>query len=211
MTDTTVAPQGSAPAAAPANEAVINPNPVTTPTPIGQQAPDKPVGDLDGSRHRPESRREAIQRAFDRASHPPPKDEKTAPRSPPKAAEAKPGHNRPPEPTPKEESEKPPQHREQGRFARAPDQQQPPTAQNAQSAQSAQSAAKPAHNLPEHAPYREPPPRMADHAKAEWAGAPESVRGEVYRMHQEFEGAYRRYRGDHETMNTIRHFHEMAT
>jgi hypothetical protein len=51
---------------------------------------------------------------------------------------------------------------------------------------------------------------MADHAKAEWAATPEKVRGEVYRMHQEFDGAYQRYRGDHETMNSIRPFHQMA-
>jgi hypothetical protein len=29
-------------------------------------------------------------------------------------------------------------------------------------------------------------------------------------MHQEFDGAYRRYKGDSEVMNTIRPFHEMA-
>ncbi len=51
---------------------------------------------------------------------------------------------------------------------------------------------------------------MAEHAKAEWAAAPESVRGEVHRMQQEFDEAYHKYRGDHETMNTIRHFHDMA-
>jgi len=52
---------------------------------------------------------------------------------------------------------------------------------------------------------------MAEHARAEWAAAPESIRGEVHRMVQETDGLHRRYRGDHETMNSIRHFHEMAT
>lgn len=40
---------------------------------------------------------------------------------------------------------------------------------------------------------------------------PEGVRGDVYRMAREYEGAYQRYRGDHEEMNNIRNFHEMAT
>ena len=30
-------------------------------------------------------------------------------------------------------------------------------------------------------------------------------------MAKEFDGAYQKLRGDHDTMNTIRHFHEMAT
>jgi hypothetical protein len=51
---------------------------------------------------------------------------------------------------------------------------------------------------------------MADHAKREWANAPESIRGEVTRMHQEFSKAAQFYKADHETMKTIRHFHEMA-
>jgi hypothetical protein len=51
---------------------------------------------------------------------------------------------------------------------------------------------------------------MADRAKAEWHAVPESVRGEIARMHSEFNGAYQQYRGDYETMNSIRPFHQMA-
>jgi hypothetical protein len=51
---------------------------------------------------------------------------------------------------------------------------------------------------------------MADHAKAEWAGTPERVRGEFHRLAQEAEGMHRAYRGDYETMETIRPFHQMA-
>jgi hypothetical protein len=51
---------------------------------------------------------------------------------------------------------------------------------------------------------------MADNAKREWAAAPESVRGEVHRMQREFGAAYQRYRGDHEAMNAIRPYHDMA-
>ena len=195
--------------AAPVSEVVVNPNPQVTPTPIGQQAPDKPVGDFEGSKHRPESRREAIQKAFDRANNPPPKEAKPAPKPAPKAAEAKPGHNQPPEPTPQE---KPQPYREQGRFARQPEQDGNANSNGAfpQAGTEQQQAPKKYPDLPANAPYRDAPPRMGEHAKAEWAGTPESVRGEVARMHHEFGQAYQQYRGDHETMNSIRHFHQMA-
>ena len=66
MTDTTVA--APPPAPTPVNETPINPNPPSSPTPVGSQAPPAPVGDLKGREHRPLSRREAIQAAFDRAT-----------------------------------------------------------------------------------------------------------------------------------------------
>jgi hypothetical protein len=204
MSDVNVAPQGGAPPAAPSNEVAINPSPTSSPNPVGSQAPPAPTGDIQGSQHRPESRREAIQRAFERASNPQP--ERHAPRPAPKAAEAKAGHNNPPEETEKFDLKKRPkgdvpeapraeQPRDRGRFAARP--QQP--AQQGQ-----QRAAQPGTS------YREPPPRMADHAKADWHKTPESVRGEVSRMHQEFGRAYNAWRGDAEAMAPIRHFHQMA-
>jgi hypothetical protein len=51
---------------------------------------------------------------------------------------------------------------------------------------------------------------MAEHAKREWAAAPESVRGEVYRMHDEFGKAYQAYRGAHDAFQPIARFHQMA-
>jgi hypothetical protein len=70
MSDTSVTttPPSPAPAAtpAPAHEVPINPNPVNSPNPVGSQAPEKPTSGSDG-------RREAIQRAFDRASGTTPK------------------------------------------------------------------------------------------------------------------------------------------
>ena len=206
MSDVGVAPAPTA------NEVPVNPDPVNIPTPVGPQAPDKPVD------HKPEnrndSRRDAIQKAFQRA-------EKAEP------AKARMGHNQPPEPMERERTRpekkddrpgpidlkkrpddqpkgEPRQRAEHGHFAPrdgaaqrvAPEQQPPLKGRHAA--------------LPQHAPYREPPPRMADHAKAEWHGAPESVRGEVHRMHQEFSRAYEAYRGDHEEMNSIRHYHDMA-
>jgi hypothetical protein len=216
MSDVTVAADGGAPA--PANETVIETNPTTAPNPVGGQAPDKPGGDIDGSRHRPESRREAIQRAFDRANNPPAKDARPAEKPAAKPAEAKPGHNNPPEETEKLNLKKRPddQRTEQprgdrGQFApreaQQPGQQQPGAQQRPPGQQQRPNVVQ----LPDGAPYREPPQRMAEHAKRDWASAPESVRGEVHRMQQEFADAYQRYRADHEAMNPIRHFHQMAT
>jgi len=125
MSDTAAPPPPSAPAPAPAPQAAevpINQNPVNTPAPVGQQAP--PLPEVKGSEHRPKSRSEAIQAAFDRASNPPPKAAKPAPRAAPAAAEAKPGHNQPPEETEKFDLKKRPSEQpqaqprsERGQFA----------------------------------------------------------------------------------------------
>lgn len=215
MSDVNIAPPAPpAVPAAPANEAPINPSPVSSPQPIGSQAPPTPVGDVKGSEHRPETRREAIQRAFDKA-----RDGDKAP----KKVEAKRGmgDNNPPEKMEREKPKldlrkRPEQPREGGRFAKAPeaaqDAQAPAVQAKAQQPGQQPAAPRKAVNpLPEGAPFRDPPQRMAEHAKAEWAAAPESVRGEVQRMHHEFAEAFKRYRGDNEVMNTIRPYHELAT
>jgi len=211
MTDVTVAPPSAAPDT-PSNEVVIDQNPANAPAPVSNQPPEKAPSE------KPQTRREAIQAAFDRANDPAKAKPKDASRPPPKAAEARPGHNKPPEETPAEGidlKKRPgdqPLRTERGTFA--------PRAQT--------NATDPAHKpgtdqqpgqpdprgytqkLPPHAPYAEPPARMADHAKAEWHATPERVRGEIYRMHQEFQGAYERYRGAAEAFEPIRGYHEMA-
>jgi hypothetical protein len=197
MSDVTVAPDGGGAGAA-ASEVVINENPVASPNPVGSQAPDKPVDHAD-------ARRESIKAAFDRANNPQPKAERPKPKVEP--AEAKAGHNNPPEETPKLDLKKRPddqtqpqaQPRDRGRFA---------PRDNA--AQNGQAQRPNVVQLPEGTPYREPPPRMAEHAKREWANAPESVRGEVHRMHQEFGAAFQRHRADAEAFAPIRQFHQMA-
>lgn len=211
MSDTNIAPPApaSAPSApAPAtSEVVIDQNPSSAPKPVGPQAPDAPVGDLEGGKGRPPSRREAIQKAFERANVEEQPEQK-------KAVKRGMGDNNPPEAMEKEkgekpEAKKPERYREGGRFAKAPDQAEAGRAPSRQPQDGADR--KPSSPLSENAPYREPPPRFSERGKQEWASAPEGVRGEVYRMAKEFEGAYRQYRGDHEEMNTIRHFHQMAT
>jgi hypothetical protein len=187
---------------------VIDQNPSNAPKPVGPQAPDAPVGDLEGGKGRPPSRREAIQKAFEKANVEPQPDQK-------KVVKRGMGDNNPPEAMEKEKPEKPPaekavRYREGGRFAKAPDHTQPPAPGASQRPGQQSSPHVAAAPLPENAPYREPPPRFSERGKQEWSSAPEGVRGEVYRMAKEFEGAYRQYRGDHEEMNTIRHFHQMA-
>jgi hypothetical protein len=202
MTDTTVADTGGAP-----NETVIEQSPTIAPSPVGSQAPDKPVGDIEGSKHRPESRREIIQRAFDKANNPPPKEAKPAQRAAP-PAEAKMGHNKPPEKTEpegldlKKRPSDQPQRGDHGHFApREP----------VRDLQQQQRQVEAPRRLPSTVPFHEPPSRMAEVAKRDWADVPETVRGDVHRMQQEFGEAYQKYRADNETMNSIRHFHQMAT
>jgi hypothetical protein len=218
MSEAPVAPQ---PGAAPQNaapiapspsthEVPINENPVPAPKPVGDQAPEKPAD----TRH--PSRRESIRAAFERAQNP--QKAKAEAKPAPKPAEAKKGHNNPPEEMADEDkldlkkrpSEQP--RGERGQFAprqqeAVKDEQRPELVNAGQPDQRGQPARK---ELPPEAPYRDPLPRMSEHAKAEWATAPESVRGEVHRMAKEYQGAYEQYRGDHEAMQPIRHFHEMA-
>jgi len=222
MSDTTAPPappaqapqsQSQAPQAPQApHEAVISPGP-NRPGPVGPQTPEKTP-----EQKRSETAHDAVKAAYERAKNPPqkqarpPKDDKPAP----KAAEAKAGHNQPPEETEKFDLKKRPDERprgERGQFA--PKQSQEPSAVNSgqvrsgqpdQNAQNSQQYQK----LPPHAPFAEPPQRVSEAAKRDWATTPETVRGDVHRLHQEAEGIYRRYRGDFETMETIRPFHQMA-
>jgi hypothetical protein len=211
MTDVTVAPQGSAQSAA-SNEVAINQNPTATPAPVGSQAPPAPVGDIEGSKHRPESRREAIQKAFERASNPQ-APQRHAPKAAPKAAEAKVGHNNPPEETEKFDLKKRPtappaalpreQPRDRGKFAA-----HNPTGEPAR--EPYRSPHPDWRTMPETTPFRDPPARMSERARQDWGGTPETVRGEMHRQQQEFAKAYNYYRADAEAMAPIRHFHVMA-
>jgi len=221
MSDQSVAPAAPLPASqpnpTPQTEVQINQNPVNSPNPVGSQAPEKPVDAA-------AERKAAIQRAFDRASNPS-KPAQTPQRSAP-PAEAKTGHNKPPEETkperldlrkrPQAEAAVPSaaQPRDRGRFA--------PRAQgapgNVQDTRTAQgnipqqgtNQGQPVRKLPANAPYAQPPSRMSEHAKAEWSTTPESIRGEVGRMQEEFVKAYRVYKNDFDEMSKIRHFHKMA-
>ena len=215
MSDVAVAPNAAPPdVPSSASEVAIETNPVSLPTPVGSQAPEAPAGDVKGSEHRPQSRREAIQAAFERARTPQPVKPKSAPRPSPGPAEAKPGHNQPPEAVEaidaeaeKAESKSLPRG-ERGRFApRGPqDAQSPP----AEARDGREPPSGPSRVLPKHAPYRDPLPRMSELAKAEWAQTPESVRADVHRIEKEMFSATQFYQAGHEAMKPLWNFHRLA-
>ena len=64
--------------------------------------------------------------------------------------------------------------------------------------------------LPPHAPFAEPPQRISERARRDWADTPETVRGDIHRMHAEFNQAYQQYRGAAEAFPPVAHFHQMA-
>jgi len=224
MNDTSAPAPSAAPATQPApqpaparSEVQINQNPTNAPRPIPQQAvpaPDKGNGRA--------SVRDSLAAAFERSQSKQPAA-KTE-RAEPKAAEAKAGHNQPPEETPRLNLKKPPdqqgeaQPRDRGRFAPRTDQQpqnQPNPGGQAEIGTNQQlSAPQPGQQeyrrLPPHAPYAEPPARMAEHGKRDWANTPETVRGEVDRMNGEFSKAIQQYQGVAEAFRPIARFHQMA-
>lgn len=214
------APGASAPATAPTNTPTNTPpnTPPNTrdvpispaphqPAPIGPQSAPKPVGDLEGGKGRPESRREGIQRAIDavRAKQPAP------------PAEPAKGHNKPPEDTPDEKfslKRRPTdQPRENGRFvSRAASESRAPDAEAGQAAPLPGAQPAPVYTPPPPGspPHHTPPARMSDRAKADWAKTPDSVRADGYRIYNEMARAVHAYKGDHDTMNTIRQYDQMA-
>jgi hypothetical protein len=224
MSDVTIAPQTAPPQSTPqpSQEVPIDVDRGSTPHPLGPQAPSVP----EGEKRRPTAR-EAIEAAFDRANKPKAQEAKPQ-REQPKPAEAKAGHNQPPEETPKlnlkrrpDDQDQSPPRGERGRFApRQPEQsenvrsngpfERTGTGQEQAGVRSDGQPAQPVRTLPENSPFRDPPPRMAEHAKRDWAAAPESVRGEIHRMNEEFGRAYQFYRADHEAFKPLRGFHQLA-
>ena len=206
------APPSSTPPAQPPpqSEVPVNETPVNQPTPLGDQAPPKSPG---------EARREAIQRAFDRAKQ----GQEEAAKTQPQRAKPGMGHNQPPEATEVERAKQPPdktdksqqasaqRYREAGRFAKAPESQQPSAVSPGQvRPEDGQPQPRQIQPLAKDAPYREPPGRFTDNAKQEWHVTPEVVRGAVHQMAKEFKGVYDKYRGDVEVMEELRPYHDLA-
>jgi hypothetical protein len=204
MSDTNMAPAPApAPVAPVASEVPINPNPTSAPAPITNTPPPALP-----------SRHEVIERAFERA-----RVERKG------AAEAKMGHNQPPEATEKEKPV-PPKDAPLNLKKRpvdqassvAPDQQPAPRERGehghfAAKAVEGREQPVPGRGVPPSpgaASYSRPPARMREDAKAEWSRTPESVRRDVHRMHHEFTQAYQRFRADHEVMNELRPYHDLA-
>ena len=198
------APSAPAPQAVPApvQDVPVNQTPVDQPRPLGDQAPPKPEGQ-EGNKQSHTSRREALTNAFARAKE----EQEEAAKNVPKRAKPGMGHNQPPEAMAKETaaekaektsqpSEKQQRYREGGKFARDPakaEQQQLPLGEQQQQPRQI----KP---LADNAPYRDAPKRWSEQTQQEWHATPESVRGAVYNMAREFQGAYQKYKADHDTM-----------
>jgi hypothetical protein len=193
----------------------VNQTPVDQPRPIGDQAPPKPEGQ-ESNKQSHVSRREALADAFKRAKEA--QDE--AAKSVPKRAKPGMGHNQPPEAMTKEAekaektsqpSEKQQRYREGGKFARDPAKVQPELPMGQQPAQQPAEQPRQIKPLADNAPYRDAPKRWSEQTQQEWHATPESVRGAVYNMAREFQGAYAKYKADHDTMEEIRPYHDLAT
>lgn len=199
MTDVTVVPDTSTPASTPTETPISDTRPAGTPTPIGSQAPDKSPEQIEYDRAT--SRREAIQKAFDKSREgETPKDEK---RPQPQAKDK--GAAKPvtatPQQTPKAEAEKQaPARGDGGRFT-----------STRPAAPVETSQAPKAQPLPENAPFRDAPKRFSDVAKNDWASVPESVRGATHQVLREMEGGIAKYKQGAEEFETIREFHDLAT
>jgi hypothetical protein len=208
MSDTALPPQDTP---VPTNEVPINPDPPSSPNPITNAPPEAPL-----------SRREAIKAAFDKATRQQDGLEAKGTQKPAQArakgaqtdarpAEAKLGHNKPPEETEKINLKKRPDDQprgERGQFTPRVKENLSEVEATPESSRDTKSGTHP--QLPENAPFRDAPPRMAEHARKEWAAAPESVRGEVHRMHNEFSQAYSQMKGAHDAFQPIAKYHQMA-
>ena len=214
------APPAAAPSAAPQAapsapvDVPVNQTPVDQPRPIGDQAPPKPEGQ-ESNKQSHSSRREALTNAFARAKE----EQEEAAKNLPKRAKPGMGHNQPPEAMAKEaakpdKAEQPAErlqrYREGGKFARDPSKPQPEQQQLPLGEQPAQQRQqiKP---LADNAPYRDAPKRWSEQTQQEWHATPESVRGAVYNMAREFQGAYQKYKADHDTMEELRPYHDLAS
>lgn len=238
MSDTVQAPPPSSPPPAPPSqgEVPINTNPINSPAPVGSQAPPKPPQSKPEHKvaSSAQNRRDSIAEAFRKSRDP------EWQKSRPGPAQAAKGHNQPPEKTPDEKRPAPLDLKKRpddqpklsggvatsersrgdgGRFA--PKQENPElqarrggppefVSQSAKLGETRQQSAAQSNPLPPHAPYREPVRGMSQRAAADWHAAPESVRGDMHRMHSEFKQAAQKYHADHAAMNPIRPYHELA-
>ena len=210
------APSAPAPQAAPAQVDVpVNQTPVDQPRPIGDQAPPKPEGQ-ESNKQSHISRREALTNAFARAKE----EQEEAAKEIPKRAKPGMGHNQPPEPmarlrprSPTRPSSQPSGYSDTARAASLP----ATPASHSRSSSNCRLGEQPGQQraqikpLAENAPYRDAPKRWSEQTQQEWHATPESVRGAVYNMAREFQGAYQKYKADHDTMEELRPYHDLAS
>jgi len=170
---------------------------------VGKQTPDKSPEQV--AQENAVARREALEKAYEKA-----KVDATK-RAAAKEADAKDAKPDPKQAKPDAKDAKPqtqPRTRgDGGRFVAG----QPGTAPEGEDAGQAAAQQSPRHApLPETAPYREAPPRFSEAAKADWHGAPESVRGAVTQAIQQYERGIQQYRQAAEAFQPLAEYHQMA-
>ena len=185
MTDTVLAggaPAPAAPVAAPITEPVSAPNPLGTQTPPAVEPPEPKVEEV------AKTPREALQKAMEKVKAGQ-EDVKAEPKpvKEPVAAKAEP--QKPAEPV-------------KAAAERAPDGKFAPKAVEGQPVAETPPAAK-----PEPGSIHEAPARFDAAAKAEWANAPESVKGAVHRTVREMEAGLEEHR---QRWEPIKRYDDMA-
>lgn len=226
-------PPSSAPAPAPSQgEVPINPSPVNAPAPIGSQAPPKAPHEVSSPA---QARRDSVAEAFRKSRDPewqknrpgPAKAGKGHNQPPEPTPQERPAQKSAQKFAPLDLKKRPDdqpgaqgaqgaqgaaparERGEQGRFAPRPAATAGTKGTSPPPPQGGSYPTRP-NPLPPHAPYREPVRGMSRRAASDWHTAPESVRGDMHRMHGEFRQAANRLHADHAAMNAIRPYHDLA-
>ena len=187
MTDETLAGGVDAPAE---TAAVVEPDQVRTPDPLGPQTPvaEKPETAKPEPK-KPETASDTIRRAQETVKKREAEKAKAA-------EEAKAGQKQPEKPTDKPaDAEKPVEQRQRGDDGKFTSQKPADTPQQPVQQQS---------------PHREPPTRFSADAKAAWETAPEPVKAEVHRAIRELEAGLNKYKADAEEYEQVREYRELA-
>jgi len=168
---------------------------------VGPQSPSKTAEQI--ATERTLARRETIEKAFVKAKG---EADARAAAEPKDVADAK-DAKKPVQAKPDLKTQQPQQRErgERGRYVAA----QPAPIPGEAGQPGAQQASRHA-PLAEDAPYRDPPPRFSDAAKADWAGVPESVRGATDQAFRQYEQGIQQYRGAAEAFHPIAHYHQQA-
>ena len=205
MTDEALAggaPASAEPSATPAPEAVVEtPQPLGSQTPVAEKPEPKPQAKEEGPS---KSAGDAIRRANEAIKAKEAEKAKVADKPEPKQA-AEPAKAEP-KAAPKAEAEKTdaPVRSEDGRFA-------PREKQEGEQAGAESNPPRKEEQAPDpRNPYREPPSRFSNDAKAAWETAPEPVKAEVHRAIRELEQGHQKYREAAERYENVREYDELA-
>lgn len=166
---------------------------------VGKQAPDKSPDQI--ASERAIARREAVEKAFAKGRAAAETRAKEGGKELVKAPSEERGKQAAPE-AGKPEPVKPRPRGDFGRFAPAQPEEADP--------KEAISTPPPRRELPETAPYREPPPRFSEAAKADWHGAPDSVRAATTQAFQQYEQGIQQYRAAAQAFGEVQDYYQQA-